>query len=100
MKTGKEKRNDKRSSKSIPIMLEYKTGSYCSAVMQNYSSGGMYLETDCSPDTGTKIYIGIEKSPYELCPAVYSARVVWCDEIQDDEAIYLYGMGVKLNGHC
>lgn len=91
-----EKRSTERVNQPIPIMLEYSIGNYCSAIMMNHSSHGMYLEADCYPLTGSEIMIGIGKCPYVCRPAVYQAEVKWRDELNDDEAIYLFGFGVKL----
>lgn len=90
-----EKRSTERYYRDSPIMVEYDTANYCSAMMFNYSKGGMYFEVDKKLEPGNEIYIGIENSPYTYRPAVFRAEVRWCREIKDDEAMYFYGVGVK-----
>ena len=92
-----EKRTGARFYKDSPIMIEYDTANYCSAMMYNYSDGGMYFEVDRVLEPGEEIYIGIENSPYSFRPAVFRAEVRWCREIGDEEALYFYGVGVRYN---
>jgi hypothetical protein len=65
--------------------------------MVNYSSNGMYLETDILIPPAQEIFIGFENLPSGFssdAPKGYRARVVWQKKLK--ESIFNYGYGVKV----
>ena len=93
-----EKRGEARiAHKSRVKIKELKTGIFLSARMRHYSKNGIYIETDSLLLPGTKIYIGIENSPFVSFPNVYDiyqAEVKWLRML--NSSAYKYGCGIKL----
>ena len=71
------------------------SGRYFEGKMLNYSRGGMYFESNFAPEIGTEIFIGVENSPYTSGHDVYRAKVIWHFKLQDPEAVFSHGVGVK-----
>lgn len=98
-----EKRSCDRHYHEVPITVAYfNSNRYCSAIMLNYSEGGIYFESDFAFQPRTSIYIRIEKKMTDLPEgkihngfrSVALAEVKWCKEIKIGESSK-YGMGVK-----
>ena len=95
MSFNREQREDRRFSHKATVMFEnYPAGNYFEGRMINYSRSGMYFEADFAPKVGTEIFIGIENSPYSSNHDVYRAKVVWCNELPEDDSFYYYGVGI------
>lgn len=91
-----EQRHATRLKHTTSIQLEnFPAGEHYEAKMHNYSRGGMYFESDYAPLPGTEIYIGIEKSPYDLSPDMYRAQVRWRQKLPDQDSQFSFGVGVK-----
>jgi len=94
-----EKRGEARiAHKSRVKIKELNTGIFISASMRHYSKNGIYIETDSLLLPGTKIYIGIENSPFVSFPNVYDiyrAEVKWLRML--NSSAYKYGCGIKFN---
>jgi hypothetical protein len=91
-----EQRDTTRVKHKASILLEnFPSGAHYEAKMYNYSRGGMYFESDYAPLPGTEIHIGIEKSPYDLGPDMYRAKVRWRRQLPGQESKYAFGVGVK-----
>lgn len=91
-----EQRDTTRVKHRASILLEnFLSGTHYKAEMHNYSRGGLYFESDYAPLPGTEIYIGIEKSPYDLGPDLYRAKVRWRKELSGQASKYAFGVGVK-----
>jgi len=89
-------RADPRYRHEAAIMYEhYRSGRYFEGRMLNYSRAGMYFESNFAPEIGTEIFIGVENSLYSSGHDVYRARVIWHAKLQDPEALFSYGVGVK-----
>jgi hypothetical protein len=96
MTASAEQRDTTRVKHKASILLEnFPSGVHYEAKMYNYSRGGMYFESDYAPLPGTEIYIGIEKSPYDLGPDLYRAKVRWRKELPEQDSKYTFGVGVK-----
>ena len=89
-------RADTRFRHEAAIMFEhYPSGKYFEGKMFNYSRGGMYFESNFAPEIGTEIFIGVENSPFTSGHDVYRAKVIWHVKLQDPEAVFSHGVGVK-----
>ena len=93
-----EKRNATRLAHHSRVKIkELKTGIFTNARMRHYSQNGIYIETDSLLLPGTKIYVGIENSPFISFANVYDiyqAEVKWLRMLNFRE--YKYGCGIKL----
>ncbi len=93
-----EKRNHVRIAHHSRVKIkELKTGIFINARMRHYSQNGIYIETDSLLLPGTKIYAGIEDSPFVSFANVYDiyrAEVKWLTMLNSRE--YKYGCGIKL----
>ncbi|MGD8990370.1 MAG: PilZ domain-containing protein [Desulfobacterales bacterium] len=93
---GSEQREATRVKHKANILLEnLPAGTHYKAKMYNYSSGGMYFESNYAPLPGTEIYIGIERSPYDASPDIYRVQVRWRRELASQDSGYTFGVGVK-----
>jgi len=64
-------------------------------VMGNFSSQGMYFETDLSLAPGEEVYLGIEDSPYAPAAGTYEClrgTLRWRRELRESEGRYGYGV--------
>jgi hypothetical protein len=73
----------------------YATGNYHEGRMVNYSRSGMYFEADVAPEVGAEIFVGIDKTPYASGRDVHRARVVWRRKLDEENAFYDWGIGVR-----
>jgi hypothetical protein len=92
--------NDHRDNARIKLKADiqfenYLSGSHHKARMYNYSTGGMYFETDYAPLPGTEIYIGIKNSPYDAGADVYRAEIRWRKQLKAPLSNHQFGVGVK-----
>jgi len=89
-------RNNTRTKLKADIQFEnYFSGNHHKARMYNYSTGGMYFETDYAPLPGTEIYIGIKNSPYDAGADVYRAEIRWRKQLKTPLSDHQFGVGVK-----
>jgi hypothetical protein len=89
-------RNNTRIKHKADIQFEnYNSGIPFKARMYNYSTEGMYFETDYAPLPGTEIYIGIKKSPYDAAADIYRAQIRWRKQLKASPSDYHFGVGVK-----
>ncbi len=101
------RRKHKRHNYVAPIMIltsnyddvyDQKKSYYTYATMNNYSTSGMYIETDYAIQPGTKILIKTIYNSYgEATPesdCLYRAEVVWCRQVDDAERMR-FGMGIR-----
>jgi hypothetical protein len=64
------------------------------ACIANYSSGGLYFESDTLITPGTNIYLGIFGSPYSESSAEYEChrvKIKWCKDLYNSDFKYGYG---------
>ena len=91
-----EQRKSPRRNYTTTVMFEnYLTGNYFEGRMVNYSRDGMCFESDISPEVGTEIFIGVEKSPYSPNYEVFRAKVMWSRALTLKESYYSVGVGVR-----
>lgn len=94
-----ELRNNARVDHSSPIQIkDIQTGNLHKAKMQNYSSGGLYFESDSLLNPGMQIYLGIKDSPFAASPDVIEyrrAEISWRKRLK--QSFYVFGYGVKFH---
>jgi hypothetical protein len=91
-----DRRTEPRHRHEAAIMYEhYHTGRYFEGKMINYCRGGMYFESNFTPEIGTEIFIGVENSPYTAGHDVYRAKVIWHMKLENPASLFFYGVGVK-----
>jgi len=97
-KDNPEKRSYARLGHQAAVTLEnFEAGIMHAARMFNYSSKGLYFESDFYIIPGTEIYIGIASSPFTPEPGVYEcyrARIQWRKFL--DNSLYDYGYGIEI----
>ena len=93
-----EKRGDARTAHQSRVKIkELKSGIFTNARMRHYSQNGIYIETNSLLPPGTKIYVGIENSPFVSFANVYDiyrAEVKWLRML--NKTAHKYGCGLKL----
>ncbi len=107
MKTSPEQRVTNRFKHKAPIMLlttdNYagynKSKTYCTpAVMYNYSTQGIYFESDYALQPGSDVHIKVEDqlkgSHAIVTDKRYKVNVTWCKEIADSDPSR-FGVGVQ-----
>jgi hypothetical protein len=90
-----ELRTRERIRHKTRILLDNFISNCCyEAKMLNYSSDGMYFESDYAPLPGSEVSIGIKKSPYGSGADIYRAQVRWRKNLPQTSK-YAYGVGVR-----
>lgn len=96
---GSELRVSARIDHSSPIQIkDIQSGNLHKAKMLNYSSEGLYFESDSMLNSGMQIYLGIKDSPFAPAPDVLEyrrAEILWRKKLK--QSYYLFGYGVKFN---
>jgi hypothetical protein len=97
--TSKEKQEERSSHRfcyaSTIMFVNPATGYYLEGRMLNYSSEGMYFESDFPVEPKANIYFGIQKSPYSLHNGFHRANVIWCQALSDSKSGFHYGIGIS-----
>lgn len=100
MSDNSERRHKTRFSHEAPVTLENKEIGLLHGVrMYNYSSSGIYFETNFYLQPGTDLYIGIKRSPFAGESDVYEcyrAVIKWRKFLE--ESSFDYGYGLHLLG--
>jgi hypothetical protein len=108
MKTSPEQRVTNRLKRKAPIMLlttdsyaGYNNKSkayYTPAVMYNYTTQGIYFESDYALQPGSDVHIKVEDQPKGRhiigADKRYKAKVKWCKEIAESDPSR-FGVGVQ-----
>jgi hypothetical protein len=85
---------------AAPIALAHnEVGVLHEARMFNYSSSGLYFESDFYLVPGTEIFIGLKSSPFTSSPGTYEcyrSTIKWRKYIEN--SVFDYGYGVELKG--
>jgi hypothetical protein len=93
-----ELRSSARIEHASPLQIkDVHSGNLHRAKMLNYSSEGLYFESDSMLNPGMKIYLGIKNSPYADMPDVLEYRrgeILWRRKLKD--SFYQFGYGVKI----
>ena len=95
-----ENRTSVRFTHDSTISLEQnEVGILHEARMFNYSSSGLYFESDFYLIPGTEIFIGLKSSPFTSAPGVYEcyrSAIQWRKYLEN--SVFDYGYGVELKG--
>ena len=93
-----EDRDAPRFSHHSPLQIkDLGSGEIHEARMQNFSSGGIYFESDGLFEKGTKIYICMQHSPYAQSSEILeycTGEVVWRKNLK--RSFFKYGYGIQL----
>ncbi len=94
--------DDRRASKRFVyeaaiIIEKCDSRTYTHGRMYNYSSGGMYFESDVAFEPGTQVQIDVENPGDGLHSGNLLGEVKWCEEIAAAVVLYDYGMGVEFD---
>ncbi len=80
----------------VPVILEdFRTGFYYNGTIYNYSTDGVYLESDYAPRPGRRIHLKVNESNDIFNTNPYLAIIRWRRSLYDDSAEYFYGIGVQ-----
>ena len=91
-----EQRTSKRYHQKASVLLEdFRTGFYYNGTMQNYSTKGIYFESNYAPRPGRKIHIKVDSLPDVVSPHVYLAEIRWRKPLSENSSSYSYGVGIK-----
>ena len=95
MASRQDSRKTARFKHVAPVILEKgNSGRYYVASMYNYSSGGLYIETDFDSEPGTEVFVMLDDSPYAADLEYYRAQVKWCRNKNEADALFRYGCGL------
>ena len=93
-----DQRASKRFAHEAAIIIEKcNSATYTHGRMYNYSSGGIYFESDIGFQPGTHVQIDIENPVDGLNSGHLFGEVKWCEEIAAAVVLYDYGIGVKFD---
>ncbi len=96
MRTKSEKRHIVRLRYELPVVIEEcGTGVHFNARMYNYSLHGMYIESDLSLLSGTRVNVWLTDLTGSSLPEISFAEVRWCEEIIAAVVLYNYGAGIR-----
>jgi len=90
------RKNARFEHQSIIRHEDLDEGIYASSKMFNFSRNGLYFESNVLLESGEKIFIGIENSPYVHNPGTYEcyhAEIRWRNDLE--YSMYKYGYGVQ-----
>ena len=91
-----EERDCSRFENRIPILFSScNSEKYHEARIYNSSSSGIYFKSDIPIRPGTEIYVKKKDPTHFSGSDLCRAEVVWCDEIDDDNVFYPFGMGAR-----
>ena len=94
--------DDRRASKrfayeAATIIEKCDSRTYTHGRMYNYSSGGMYFESDVAFEPGTQVQIDVENPGDGLHSGNLLGEVKWCEEIAAAVVLYDFGIGVEFD---
>jgi hypothetical protein len=96
MKAQKNRRTEDRFENETAVLIEnHQNGKFYEGKMLNYSTCGVCVCTDFEPQSGTDIFIGIEKSPYSNSHDIFRAKIVWCTPLSEKKAANCFRIGAK-----
>jgi hypothetical protein len=89
-------RNSQRFEVEASVMLEdFRTGFYYKGTIYNYSSDGVYLESDYAPRPGRKMHLKVYGAHDIFAAELYLAEIRWRQSISDETSDYSYGIGMQ-----
>ena len=80
---------------STVMLADEHSDYFAYAKMFNFSSGGLYFESDIAFKQGTKIQIQFANPPFRSGPKTLSSVVRWCLKLTAYDTDYTYGVGVQ-----
>lgn len=89
-----KRKNDRIDYSAGAVIESLDSIALTSARIVNYSSGGLYFESNALIPPGTIIYLGIVGSPYVESPAEHEChrvKVKWCKDLYYSDFTYGYG---------
>jgi hypothetical protein len=94
--------DDRRASQRFVhedgVMIEnLDTATYTHGRMYNYSTGGLYFESDIAFQPGAKVRLDLEKPDSLPGSDHLIGSVKWCKEITAAVVLYDYGIGVEFD---
>ena len=93
-----DQRASRRFAYEAAIIIEKcASRTYTYGRMYNYSSGGLYFESDVAFQPGTQVQIDVEKQGDVLKSSNLRGEVKWCAEIAAAVVLYDYGIGVEFD---
>ena len=81
--------------KSTVMIADEHSDYFSYAQISNFSSGGLYFESDIAFKQGTTIQIQFDRPPFQSGPKTLRSVVRWCRELTDFDSDYYYGIGAK-----
>ena len=81
--------------KSTVMLADEHSDYFAYAQMLNFSSGGLYFESDIAFKQGTKIQIQFDRQPFQSGPKTLRSVVIRCQELTYFDSNYYFGIGVK-----
>jgi SRSO17 transposase len=89
-------RKSRRYRHKATVILEVaRSGAWSYAQTKDFSSEGVLLESQVAFKPGTRINIRFDSSPLKTTAKIYKSTVTWCKELEDEDSILTYGVGVK-----
>ncbi|MGD8268536.1 MAG: hypothetical protein PVH69_00080, partial [Desulfobacterales bacterium] len=86
-----KRKNDRIDYTAGAVIESLDPSPLVSACIANYSSGGLYFESDTLITPGTNIYLGIFGSPYSESAAEYECycvKIKWCKDLYNSDFKY------------
>ena len=72
------------------------TGHWFYAGLKNFSSGGLYFETDSLIPPGTSVKINLDRPLFQSDQKSHDLTIRWCRKLEeDDKSLFNYGIGSK-----
>ena len=85
----------RHAHKSIVLFADEQSDYFSYAHMSNWSSSGMYFESDVALRPDTKIQIRFDNEFNWAGGNTLRSVVRWCRELAYDDSEYAFGIGVK-----
>ncbi len=96
MRFRSEKRGCARFYHDIPVVIEEcGTGVHFTARIYNYNLNGMYIESDLSLLSGTRVNVWFSNLPESPDSQIELAEIRWCEEIAGAVVLHNYGAGIR-----
>ena len=89
-------RASKRFNIEVGVILEdFRTGFFYNGTIYNYSTDGVYLESEYAPRPGRRIHIKVNGAHEIFNNDPYLAIIRWRRQLYNDSSDYSFGIGVR-----
>ena len=89
-------RNSQRFEIQCPVMIEdFRTGFYYNGIIYNYSTDGVYVESDYAPRPGRKIRLKFNGARNIFETDLRLAEIRWRRSVAEKESTYSFGIGMQ-----